>query len=327
MKKFILIFFLAFSTILVAGEYDVVIVGGGPAGLTSGLYTSRLGLKTLVVEGKLPGGQLSTTHLVENFPGFVEGIDGSTLVSNMRSQAMKYGAEVKSQNVISVDFAHYPYEARLSSGESIKAKTMIIATGSTPRMLGLSSENALLGMGVSTCAVCDAPLYRGKEVVVVGGGDSAFEEALMLSHFASKVTLLHRSDQFRASLILKERVNKTKNIEVKPFRIIKEILDVNKGFVEGVIASNSQTKMDEKIPCEGVFIAIGQTPNTGWLPKEVILDNKGMIQAAPKGVFSAGDVVDFQYRQAITAAGSGCKAALDAYQYIQQEEKHEKNHN
>ena len=321
MKSLLFILAVSFSTLLSAESYDVVIVGGGPAGLTSGLYTSRLGLKTLVAEGEVPGGQLTTTHLVENFPGFVEGIDGNLLVSNMRNQATKYGAEIKSQTVVSVDFSHYPYEVKLSSGESAKAKSIIIATGSTPRMLGLSSESSLLGLGVSTCAVCDAPLYRGKEVVVVGGGDSAFEEALMLSHFARKVTLLHRSNQFRASPILKDRVKQTKNIEIKTFTTVKEILDVQKGFVDGVVVFNTQTEKEEKIPCDGVFIAIGQNPNTGWLPKEVSLDEKGMIQSAPRGVYAAGDVVDFQYRQAITAAGSGCKAALDVYQFIQHEEK------
>lgn len=307
-----------------AESYDVLVVGGGPAGLTAGLYSSRLNLKTFIAEGEIPGGQLTTTRLVENFPGFMDGIDGNLLISNMKNQAIKYGAQIRSYGVVDINFADYPYKAILSTGEVLEAKSVIIATGSSSKQLGLDSEKALTGLGVSSCAVCDAPLYRGKEVVVVGGGDSAFEEALMLSQFAKKVTLLHRSDTFRASEILKHRVSLTKNIEIKTFRTVIDILDPAKGYVEAVFVLNTQTNKEEKILCNGVFIAIGQSPNTSWLKGKLKLDEKGIIQETPEGVFAAGDVIDHRYRQAITAAGSGCKAALDAYEYIKLERNHKK---
>ena len=310
---------LAFCTTLLADPYEVVIVGGGPAGLTCGLYTARLGLKTLLIEGETSGGQLTMTHIVENFPGFVEGIEGPELVSNMRDQAIKYGALVKSFNATNVDFTAYPYKIHLSNSETVEAKSVVLATGSSPKLLGLASESALMGSGVSTCAVCDGFLYRGKDVVVVGGGDSAFEEALILSQFAKKVTLIHRSDQFRASTILKERVQERKNIELKTFREVTQIL--GKESVEGVVIFNKKSNQKESLACEGVFIAIGQQPNTEWLKNSVTFDEQGRIQETPKGVFAAGDLVDFRYKQAITAAGSGCKAALDAYQYLKLEEK------
>lgn len=321
MKKlsYIFLFFLyvsAFST-----TYDTLIIGGGPAGLTSGLYTSRLGLKTLIAEGDIPGGQLMTTHVVENFPGFVEGINGPDLISSMRAQSLKYGAEIKSYNVIDIDITASPYKVTLSNHDVIETKSLILATGSSPKLLGLDSEKALMGKGVSTCAVCDAPLYRNKNVIVVGGGDSAFEEALMLSEFAKKVIILHRTDKFKASNILRDRVKSKTNIEIQTFRTVSEILDPKKDCVDSIIVFNIKTQKKETLLCDGLFIAIGQEPNTSWLKGKISIDDNGVIQDAPDGIFAAGDIVDRRYKQAITAAGSGCKAALDAYQYLKLERK------
>lgn len=316
MKK-LFVFILTFGcSALFCSPYDVLIVGGGPAGLTSGIYASRLGLKTIIAEGNIAGGQLTNTHLVENFPGFVNGIEGLDLISNMREQSLKYGAEIKSKEVESLNFDVYPYQARLSDGKLIEAKSLIIATGSSPKLLGLDSETALMGLGVSTCAVCDAPLHRNKNVVVVGGGDSAFEDALILSQFAKKVTIIHRSAQFRAGAVLQARVAQTPNIEIKTFQEVVQISDPAKKEVEAVIILDKKTHQQEILPCEGVFIAIGQIPNTSWLENKLKLDEHGIIQNTPEGVFAAGDVVDHRYRQAITAAGSGCKAALDVYHYL-----------
>lgn len=316
MKKIALICFTLVFSSLYAESCDVLIVGGGPAGLTSGIYASRMGLKVIIAEGKVSGGQLATTHLVENYPGFVNGVDGSELISNMRSQSVKYGAQIKSHDAVSINFDTYPYQVTLSDSEVIHAKSLIIATGSSPKLLGLDSEEALMGSGVSTCAVCDGPLYRNKSVVVVGGGDSAFEDALILSQFAKKVTIIHRSDQFRASTILRNRVDQASNIDIMTFREVVQISDPHKGEVESIIILNSKTKQKEQLFCDGVFIAIGQKPNTSWLGDKIKLDESGMIQNTPEGVFAAGDVSDQRYRQAITAAGSGCKAALDAYHYL-----------
>lgn len=313
--KFIFIFLFS---VLSCEIYDVTVVGGGPAGLTAGLYAARLGLKTLVVAGEIPGGQLTGTSLVENFPGFVEGIDGALLIGNMRRQAEKYGALIKEENAESVSFTQFPYILTLGTKEKVRSRTIIIATGAFPRRLGLLSEGALFGKGVSTCAVCDASLYKGKKVVVIGGGDSAFEEALLLSRFASKVTMVHRSGSFKAQAVLRERVMKTENIEIKTHRTVKEICDPEKGFVTGIIMLSGG--VEEKLACDGVFLAIGHEAGTGWLLGSGILDGKGRIAALPRGVFSAGDVADEHYRQAITAAGSGCKAALDAYYYLQNQE-------
>ncbi len=324
MKKIALICLTFFCSALYAESCDVLVVGGGPAGLTSGIYASRMGLKVIVAEGKVSGGQLMATHLVENYPGFIDGIEGPDLISNMRSQSIKYGAQVKSNDVIGINFNVYPYQVTLSDSDVVHAKSLIIATGSSPKLLGLDSETALMGAGVSTCAVCDGPLYRNKNVVVVGGGDSAFEDALILSQFAKKVTIIHRSDQFRASTILKNRVSQANNIEIKTFREVVRISDPKKGDVEAITLVNKKTNQQEQLLCDGVFIAIGQKPNTSWLGDQIKLDENGMIQNTPEGVFTAGDVVDQRYRQAITAAGSGCKAALDAYHYLKLERENEK---
>ncbi len=313
---FVLCLYLPFLS-LFSDTYDVLIAGGGPAGLTASIYTSRLGLKTFVAEGTVAGGQLSTTHVVENFPGFPNGINGPVLISNMREQAIKYLAKVQSLDVKSMDFSTYPYRATLSNNEILETKSLIIATGSSPKLLGLDSEASLFGQGVSTCAVCDAPLYKDQNVLVVGGGDSAFEEALLLSQFAKKVTIVHRSDTFRASNILRERVASKKNISIKTFTKVINISDPLKGYVDGATLENTQSGKLEKISCDGVFIAIGQIPNTSWLQGSVTTNSSGIIIKAPQGVFAAGDVVDNRYKQAITASGSGCKAALDAYQYLE----------
>lgn len=313
MRKWILQLF--FVPLFFASHYDVLIVGGGPAGLTAGVYASRMGMKTFVAEGAVPGGQLTTTHLVENFPGFIEGIQGPDLIANMRKQAVRYGATIETKNATALQKNDSGYTLTLSSGETVSGKALIVATGSSPKLLGLPSESVLFGKGVSTCAVCDAPFYKGADVIVVGGGDSAFEEALLLAKFAKNVTIIHRTDRFRASSILQERVKATKNIAIRTWTTVKEVLDPTKDEVTAVIVKGPHG--EEKIACDGLFIAIGQTPNTQWLQESVELGPSGQIASCPKGVFPAGDVTDTRYRQAITAAGSGCKAALDAYEYIQ----------
>ncbi len=313
----------AFS--LAAEVKEVVIIGGGPAGYTAGLYSARSGLSTLVIEGEEPGGQIALSVKVENFPGFPTGISGVDLGSNIKEQALQFGAKVVSETVKEADLSARPFRLKLQSGKEVYAQSLIIATGSRTKWLGLPSEEALLGSGVNSCAVCDGFLFKGKEVVVVGGGDTALEDALYLAKFATKVTVIHRRESLRASQVLQKRAFENPKIQFIYNNVVEEILDVTKGSVEGVILKNVITGETALYSCHGVFIAIGHIPNTELFKNQLDLDEGGYIQVQPhstitsiSGVFAAADVADSHYRQAIVAAGTGSMAAIDAFHYLQQ---------
>jgi len=299
--------------------YDVIIVGSGPAGLTASIYTSRAGLKTLVVAGMLWGGQLMLTQEVENFPGFENGILGPKLMEEMRKQAERCGAELIFEHATSVNFKSKPL--KVTAGNTVyEAKTVIIATGASAKWLGLESETRLRGRGVSVCATCDAPFFRNKKVVVVGGSDTAMEEAFVLSKVASEVKVIHRRDKLRACKFLQEKAFENPKITFVWNSTVQEIL--GKDHVEGVRLRNVVSGEESVLECDAVFIAIGHTPNTDIFKDQIELDQTGYIAAREEtrtnieGVFVAGDVADHRYRQAIAAAGSGCKAALDAEKYL-----------
>jgi len=299
----------------------VVIVGAGPAGYTAAIYTARAGLEPLVIEGMQPGGQLTTTNDIENFPGFPEGIDGSTLMGQMRAQAERFGAKFQFGEVLSVDFAERPYKVFITGDEVIEAKTVIVATGATARYLGIESEQKLIGRGVSACATCDGAFYRDVPVVVVGGGDTACEEAMFLTRFASKVTLIHRRDELRASKIMAKRTIEHEKIEVCWDSVVDEVLGDDSG-VCGVNVKNVKTGEISKIDCTGYFAAIGHKPNTDAFVGQLEMADNGYliadgVKTRHEGVFAAGDVADAIYRQAVTAAGTGCAAALEAEHYLE----------
>ncbi len=307
-------------------EEDVVIMGSGPAGMTAAIYAARSGLSTLVIEGDETGGQIALSYKVDNFPGFPEGISGEELVENMRKQAFRFGARIQSSKVSSVDMSKRPFLLKLEGGKEIIAKSIIIASGASTKWLEIPSEAALIGKGVNSCAVCDAPFFIDKEVVVVGGGDSALEDALYLANYASKVTVIHRSENLRASKYLQEQVSLNQKIQYVWNATIDEIKDPINEKVTGVNLRDVETKKVRFFPCEGVFVAIGHAPNTQLFIGELDLDQAGYIvtkahstETAIEGVFAAGDVADPKYRQAITAAGSGSMAAIDAYQFIQKQ--------
>ena len=300
---------------------NVVIIGTGPAGYTAAIYTARASLNPLVIEGFQPGGQLTTTTEIENFPGFPEGIAGSTLVMQMRQQAERFGARFKEGEVVSACLTCRPHSITLSDGEKIEAKTIIIATGASAQYLGIESEQKLIGRGVSGCATCDGAFYRDVPVAVVGGGDTALEEALFLTHFASKVTVVHRRDQFRASKIMTDRLLAHPKIEVVWNSVVEEVLDVSKNEVTGLKIRNVKTNAVSELKVSGLFVAIGHKPNTKAFAGQLDMDHAGYLIANNTrtnidGVFTAGDVQDAVYRQAITAAGSGCMAALEAERYL-----------
>jgi len=301
---------------------NVIIIGSGCAGLTAAIYAARANLSPLVLDGYEPGGQLSITTLVENFPGFPEGIQGPELIENMRKQAQHFGTEFKSGAITSVDLSKRPFKL-MAGTETYESKALIIASGASARLLGVDSERKLIGHGVSTCATCDGYFFRGKEIVVVGGGDTAMEEATFLSRFASKITLMHRRNEFRASKIMLERARANPKIEIMTPVIVEEVLDVSKGGVEGVRVLNTDTKKTTVVPAEGLFIAIGHDPNTKPFAGQLTMDANGYLVThdGPKtnveGVFAAGDVQDHVYRQAITAAGSGCMAAIEAERFLE----------
>jgi len=303
--------------------YDVVIIGAGPAGLTAAIYTGRADLKTLVIEGTSPGGQLMITSTVENFPGFPDGIDGPELMDRMRKQAEKFGAEFISGEAKDVKLDSKPY--RVLVGDNwIDTKTIIIATGSSARWLGLESESKLRGKGVSGCATCDGFFFTGKHVAVVGGGDAAIEEATFLTRFASKVTIIHRRDQLRASKAMQKKAFDNPKIEFEWDSVVEDILDVNENRVTAVVLKNVKTGEKKELPVDGVFIAIGHDPATSIFKDKLELDKKGYIIAngtktSVPGVFAAGDVADYRYRQAISAAGTGCMAAIEALKFIEGE--------
>ena len=301
---------------------NVIVIGSGPAGLTAALYSARANLQPLVIEGLEAGGQLMMTTLVENWPGHRDGIMGPELMTEMRAQAEKFGAEIIQNHVTEVDCSESPFTVRTSEGE-YKTRSLIIATGASARLLGLPSERKLMGHGVSTCATCDGYCFRGHEIAVVGGGDSAMEEANFLTKFASKVTLIHRRDTFRASKIMQDKVRANPKIEIRTNALVKEIKDGGKGGeVTGLVVEDVNTGAATEIPVAGVFVAIGHTPNTSLFKGFLQLDGDGYIlthdgsKTNVPGVFACGDVQDHIYRQAITAAGTGCMAALDAEHYL-----------
>jgi thioredoxin reductase (NADPH) len=300
---------------------NVIIIGSGPAGLTAALYSARANLQPLVIEGIEAGGQLMLTTLVENFPGHRDGVMGPDLMAEMKSQAEKFGAEIIQGNVISVELCSQPITVRTTEAE-YRTKTLIIATGASARLLGLPSERTLMGHGVSTCATCDGYFFRGQEIAVVGGGDSAMEEAVFLTRFASKVTVVHRRDTLRASKIMQDKARSNPKIAWQLDSEVEEIKDTGKGEVTGMVLRHNKTGARTEIPVHGVFVAIGHTPNTSLFRGQLELDQNGYIvthdgaKTSVAGLFACGDVQDHIYRQAITAAGSGCMAALDAEHFI-----------
>jgi thioredoxin reductase (NADPH) len=306
---------------------DTVILGSGCSGLTAAIYTGRAGLQPLVLEGHEPGGQLSITTLVENFPGWPEGIQGPELIDNMKKQAARFGAEFKLAHLNKVDLSHRPIRLESSAGE-ILTRTLIVASGASARWLGIESEQALIGHGVSSCATCDGFFFRGKEIAVVGGGDSAMEEALFLTRFASKVTLLHRRDAFRASKIMLDRAMAHPNIELRTNTVVEEVLGVEEKEVKGLRLKDTKSGETCTLPVSGLFLGIGHEPNARMFAGQMDLDEDGYIKTVGNvitthngqpipGVFASGDVQDRRYRQAITAAGTGCMAALEVEKYLE----------
>jgi thioredoxin reductase (NADPH) len=300
---------------------DVIIIGSGCAGLTAAIYIGRANLNPLVIDGYEPGGQLSLTTMVENFPGFPDGILGPDLIGNMRKQAQRFGAEFKAGAITEVDLSKRPFI--ITAGKDVyETRALIIAAGASARTLGLESERKLLGYGVSTCATCDGYFFRGKEIAVVGGGDSAMEEANFLTKFASRVHLLHRRPEFRASKIMVDRARANEKIHFVTPVAVEEITDVSKGGVETLKLRNTQTNKESTLAVEGVFVAIGHDPNTKVFRGKLDMDENGYLITHPwshtnvPGVFAAGDVQDHHYRQAVTAAGSGCMAAMDAEKFL-----------
>jgi thioredoxin reductase (NADPH) len=301
---------------------DVVIIGSGPAGLTAALYAGRANLKPLLIRGIEAGGQLTLTTLVENFPGFPKGVQGPELIDLMQKQAEEFGAEFKEGNVKRVDLSKRPFVLESDAGP-IETQTLIISTGASAKLLGLDSERKLIGHGVSTCATCDGSFFRNREIAVVGGGDTAAEEALFLTRYASRVNLIHRRDQLRASKIMQDRI--LKNEKIKPIwnSVVTDILDPAKGEVTGIKLRNTQTGEETVKALDGVFIGIGHTPNTSLFLGQLEMNDVGYIvtrggaKTSVPGVFAAGDVQDPVYRQAITAAGTGCMAAIDAERFLE----------
>ncbi|MBI4609640.1 MAG: thioredoxin-disulfide reductase [Candidatus Rokubacteria bacterium] len=301
----------------------VIIIGSGPAGWTAATYAARANLAPLIFIGSQWGGQLMLTTLVENYPGFVDGIDGPPLMEIFRKQAERFGTEVIAEDVTAVDFSRHPFAVKL--GEQVyESHTVIIATGASAKLLGLESERALMGRGVSTCATCDGFFFKDQNIMVVGGGDSAMEEALYLSRLGRKVEVVHRRNTLRASKIMQERAFKNPKIEFFWNAAVHEVLDVTKGRVTGVRLKSFKTGQLSERPVDGLFIAIGHQPNTQLfrgqlelLPNEYIKVVPGTTQTSVPGVFAAGDVQDYTYRQAVTAAGTGCMAALEAERYLE----------
>ena len=301
---------------------EVMIIGSGPAGLTAGLYAARANLKPLLIEGLESGGQLMLTTDVENYPGFRDGIMGPELMATMRAQAERFGTEFVTGDVTSVDLSGPPFTVNTSE-ETYQTRSLILSTGASARLLGLPSERQLMGHGVSTCATCDGYFFREKPIAVVGGGDTAMEEAIFLTKFASHVTVVHRRDELRASRIMQDKAFANPKISFEWDSLIEEVTDTEKGVVTGVVARNLKTGATKTIEAEGVFVAIGHTPNTGLFVDQLELDANGYIapqggaRTSVPGVFAAGDVQDHTYRQAVTAAGSGCMAAIDAERYLE----------
>lgn len=309
--------------------YKSVIIGTGPSGLTAAIYLARANLNPLVIEGPEPGGQLTTTTEVENFPGFPSGILGPELMANMRSQAERFGAEFRSSWVVKADLSATPFRLTLETGDVIEAETVVLSTGASAKLLNIAGEKENIGRGVSTCATCDGFFFRGKKIIVVGGGDSAMEEAHFLTRFASEVRVVHRRGELRASKIMQDRARENAKVVWSLNSIPLEVVAGEKG-VTGLKVLNNATGQEEVLEADGIFVAIGHRPNTAFLEGQVTTDEQGYIVVKPgttrtnvPGVFACGDVQDTRYRQAITAAGSGCMAALDCEKYLDGEMVHD----
>jgi thioredoxin reductase (NADPH) len=302
---------------------DTVILGSGCSGLTAAIYAARSNLKPLLLEGHEPGGQLSITTLVENFPGWPEGIQGPELIERMKLQATRFGAELRMGHLTSLDVSKRPFALNLGK-ETVHTRTLIVASGASARWLGLPSEQALIGHGVSSCATCDGFFFSGKEIAVIGGGDSAMEEALFLTRFASKVTLIHRREQFRASHIMLERAMAHNKIQFLSNTLVEEVLGVEQKEVTGLRLRDAVTRAESTLPVSAMFLGIGHDPNAKMFRGIIDLDDDGYIRTTDQvftkvpGIFACGDVQDRRYRQAITAAGSGCMAALEVEKYLEE---------
>ena len=308
-------------------EVKCLIIGSGPAGYTAGIYASRAGLKPVIIEGMQPGGQLTITSEVENFPGYPKGQSGPNIMDDIRQQSLNAGSDIRQGMVTSVDFSKRPFRCMVDEEHEIMAETVIIATGATARWLGLESEEQYRGFGVSACATCDGNFFRGRTVAVIGGGDTALEEAMYLSNLCTKVYLVHRRDAFRASQAMQDKVFKKENIDIQWNSIPIEVLGEKKGFVKSVTGlklADTKDKSERVLPLDGIFVAIGVTPVTELFKGQIELDAQGYIitdkggRTNVPGVFAAGDVQDPNYRQAITAAASGCIAAVEAERFLNQ---------
>lgn len=302
--------------------HKVIIIGGGPAGLTAAIYAGRAEMKPLVIEGYEPGGQLMITTKIENFPGFAEPVDARELMGNMRKQAESYGTIFISENATELDLSKQPYTVKVGDKE-FQTETIIIATGAKARWLGLESEQKMIGRGVSACATCDGPFFKDKEVVVIGGGDSAMEEANFLSKFASKVTIIHRREEFRASKVMVEKTKQNPKVNFIYNATMEEVLGENEGKVTGIKLKNTKTGELTEFKCDGVFLAIGRIPNIELVKGKLEINENNYIVTEPdstktsiEGVFAAGDVQDYTFRQAVTSAGSGCMAAIEVERFL-----------
>ena len=303
--------------------HKTIIIGSGPAGLTAAIYAARANLNPIVFEGNQPGGQLTITTDVENYPGFPDGVLGPEMMDLFRKQAQKFGAQCFYKHVSKVDFSNSPFKIYVGEEEYL-TQSVIISTGASARLLGLDAENELMGHGISTCATCDGYFFKDKEIIVVGGGDSAMEEAIFLTKFASKVTIIHRREEFRASKIMIDRALNNPKIDIIKNAVVSDIFGSQKDGVNSVLLTNTADGSESKFDCEGVFYGIGHTPNTHAFKDIIDLDDQGYIQTKGKstatnipGVFACGDVQDSYYRQAVTAAGSGSMAAIDVEKYLE----------